>query len=243
MPANTTLSAPHIPYIKLKFCISYTNVHTCTANGVLLYLKIPSICNTSVLVFSCHCRFRFLGLRFDFLSPSVTVTDYRPYIHTSSYSSVTFSSVLFSWLYHLRLIIHAKVAKRLTSVVFLPVSSFLNAISWLTSGHLFFMPPLLQIWAFGNLNQYKEFTKFDVIFTSQITNCCALGFICRRVTFYHVQAMKASSTCTTSIFIWLEVYKAVLPHYVTQNVTLLFGFKTRVKLFAVCTTDLALKLS
>lgn len=147
MPANTTFSAPHIPYNNLNFYISYINIHLCSANGVL-HLKLPSICHTSGLVFSCHCRFRFLGLSFNFLSPSVTLTDYQPYIHTSSYSP----SVLFSWLFYLRLIIHAKIAERLNSVGLLPVSSFLNAISWLTCGRMLFRPPLLQLWAFGNLN-------------------------------------------------------------------------------------------
>jgi hypothetical protein len=136
--------------VNIKFCITYINVHTCTTNGVL-YLKFPSICHTSVLVLSCYCRFRFSRLSLNFLSlslslsRSVTLTDYRPYIHTSSYSSLTFNSVLFSWFFHLRLIIHAKVAKCLSSVVLLPVRSFLNAISWLTRGHLFIMPSLLHI--------------------------------------------------------------------------------------------------
>ena len=142
MPANTTFSAPHIPCINLRFCISYINVRLCTANGVL-YLKLPSICHTSGLVFSCHCKFRFFGVSFDFFCHSVTLTDYQPYMHISSYSP----SVLFSWLFHLRLIIHANVAQW---PCYQSVASWMLFPGW--RGRLLFRPPLLHLWAFGNLN-------------------------------------------------------------------------------------------
>lgn len=70
---------------------------------------------------------------FNFFSRLIT---YRSYIETGSYSPSNLSSVFF-FLPRLRLILYARVRECLSSVVLLPVSSFLNAISlelWLWSG-------------------------------------------------------------------------------------------------------------
>jgi hypothetical protein len=120
----------------------------------VLYLNLPSICHTSGLVFRCHCRFKFVGLSFDFLSPSVTLTDYQPYIHTSSYSP----SVLFSWLFHLRLIIHAKLAQ---CSCYQSVASWMPFPGWRVVIYCSDLPfsnsELLEIWTIYRIHKIRRY--------------------------------------------------------------------------------------